>query len=232
MIRARLLIAILLLVFLFPHPASAVTDPSGTGRLQESLQVFTKIMLDPKTTIPPVLLQKASAIAILPNMMKASFLFGGRYGKGVLMVKDKNGNWSNPVLISLSGGSFGLQMGIQSSDLVLVFRRSRALDAKSKGNFIMGADVFIVAGRLSFQMDETTEANLQTEIYSFSRSIGLNAGFALQGSSLRIDEVATSNLYTKAGLSAMDILSGKVDTVPAGVLRFKEGFTKLAGKVQ
>ena len=232
MIRARLLIAILLLVCLFPHPASAVTDPSGTGRLQESLQVFTKIMLDPKTTIPPVLLQKASAIAILPNMMKASFLFGGRYGKGVLMVKDKNGNWSNPVLISLSGGSFGLQMGIQSSDLVLVFRRSRALDAKSKGNFIMGADVFVVAGRMSFQMDETTEANLQTEIYSFSRSIGLNAGFALQGSTLRIDEVATSNLYTKTGLSAVDILSGKVDTVPAGVLRFMEGFTKLAGKEQ
>jgi lipid-binding SYLF domain-containing protein len=179
-----------------------------------------------------VLLQKTSVIVIIPRLVKASFLFGARTGKGVLVVKDANGNWSNPVLISVKGLSVGLQAGVQSSDVVMIIMKSKALEAISRGNFIFGADVSLVAGLLGIQLDETTDSNLQTEIYSFSDVAGLNAGFALQGSSLRIEEAATSALYGKSTLSSRDILSGKIDPVPIEVLRFKETITRVAGKGQ
>ncbi len=229
--RACLLLLVLLLVFLFPPQASAV-DPSGTARLQESLQVFSNTLSTHRALITPLLLQKTSGIVIIPRLVKASFLFGARTGKGVLVVKDANGNWSNPVLISVKGLSVGLQAGVQSSDVVMIIMKSRALEAISRGNFIFGADVSLVAGLLGIQLDETTDSNLQTEIYSFSDVAGLNAGFALQGSSLRIEEAATSALYGKSTLSSRDILSGKIDPVPIEVLRFKETITRVAGKGQ
>ncbi|MCK7512638.1 MAG: lipid-binding SYLF domain-containing protein [Desulfobacterales bacterium] len=90
-------------------------------------------------------------------------------------------------------------MGLQSTDLVLVFRRSRALEMKATKNVILGTDVSIVAGTMALHMDETTDSGLNAEIYSFSRSSGLNAGFALQGATLRLDDAATAALYGKKG---------------------------------
>ncbi|HVN70451.1 MAG TPA: lipid-binding SYLF domain-containing protein, partial [Desulfomonilia bacterium] len=193
---------------------------------------FSMIMASDQSAVPPALLQRAEGIAIIPNMVRASFFLGARFGKGILMVRGKDGRWSNPALITINGGSFGLQMGLQSTDLVLVFRRSRALETKAKGNIILGTDVSIVAGTLGLHMDENTEADLRAEIYSFSRTKGLNVGFALQGATLRFDDAATSSLYGKRGLTAQEVLWGKAEPVPPEVLRFNEVFAKLSGKGQ
>ena len=186
----------------------------------------------PQTAIPSILLARAEGIAIFPGMVRASFFVGARYGRGVLMVRGKDGQWGNPVLININGGSFGLQMGLQSTDLVLVFRRSRALEMNAKKTVILGTDVSIVAGTLALHMDETTESDLNAEIYSFSRSTGLNAGFALQGSTLRLDDASTAALYRRKGLKAQDVLRGKVETATPEVLRFRENFVKITGKAQ
>ena len=222
----------LLLLILFPLQSPAAADPVVSARLQNSLLTFSKIMVSPQTAIPSILLARAEGIAIIPGMFRASFFVGARFGKGVLMVRGKNGQWGNPVLININGGSFGLQMGLQSTDLVLVFKRSRALEMKATKNVILGTDVSIVAGTLALHMDETTESGLNAEIYSFSRSTGLNAGFALQGATLRFDDAATAALYGKKGLTAQDVLWGKVETATPEVLRFRENFVKIIGKAR
>jgi SH3 domain-containing YSC84-like protein 1 len=230
--RAVLLLTAFQLIFLFILQTAVASDSSGTARLQDSLQVFSKALSKQRGGIPPALLQKASGIVVIPRFVKASFLVGAKTGKGVLMVRDASGNWSNPILVSLKGLSLGLQMGVQSSDVVMLFMKSRTLDAKSKENFILGADVSMVAGLLGLQMDENTDPELQTEIHSFSRAVGLNVGFALQGVQLLIDDAATSALYGKEGLNSRDILSGKVDQIPVEVVRFRDDFSRLAGKGQ
>ncbi len=222
----------LLLLILFPVQGPAAADPALSLRLQDSLLTFSKTMASPQTAIPSILLQKAEGIAIIPGMVRASFFVGARYGKGVLMVREKNGLWGNPALININGGSFGLQMGLQSTDLILVFRRSRALEMKATKNVILGTDVSIVAGTIALHMDETTDSGLNAEIYSFSRSSGLNAGFALQGATLRLDNAATATLYGKKGLSAKEVLWGKVETATPEVLRFRESFLKIIDKAQ
>jgi len=229
--RLRLLMSLLILI-LFPLQSPAAADPVVSARLQDSLLTFSRIMASPQTPIPSVLLQKAEGIALIPGMVRASFFVGARFGKGVLMVRGKNGQWSNPVLININGGSFGLQMGLQSTDLVLVFRRSRALEMKATKNVILGTDVSIVAGTLALHMDETTDSGLNAEIYSFSRSTGLNAGFALQGATLRFDDAATAALYGKKGLTAQEVLWGKFEAATPEVLRFRENFIKITGKAQ
>ena len=132
------------------------------------------------------------------------------------------------MFITISGGSIGLQAGIQSSDVVMVFRKSASMEAKKRDNFLFGADVSFVLGILGIQMDENTDTGLEAEIYSYSKPIGINVGFALQGASMRVDDSATAALYGKANIK--DILSGKVDPVPAEVTRFKENLNALAAK--
>lgn len=204
-------------------------DPDAAARLKESFQTLSQIISSPRTAIPPSLLQKATAIVIIPNMLKASFLVGARYGKGVLMVRGGDGRWGNPVFVVLSGGSFGLQMGLQSTDLVLVCRRGTMLDEKTRRNVILGADASIMAGTLGIQIDENAAADLGTEIYSFSRTAGLTAGFSLQGTQLRLDDASTAELYGKSSVRARDVLAGRIDTVSTEVLRFRDGFNRITG---
>lgn len=227
--RLVLLIFYLLFIMILPCRTEAAADPDAAARLQESLKTLSQIMASPRTSIPPALLQKASAVVIIPNMLKASFLVGARYGKGVLMVRGEDGRWGNPVFILFGGGSFGLQVGLQSTDLVLVCRRGTVLDEHTRRNIILGADGSIMIGTMGIQMDENAAADLGTEIYSFSRTAGLTAGFSLQGTQLRLDDSTTAGLYGKSSLRARDVLSGKVDTVSTDVLRFREGFLKITG---
>jgi lipid-binding SYLF domain-containing protein len=224
-----MLISVLLLLCFSPQALTA-SDNTGAIRLQESLKILTRTISTQKEFFPASLLQKAAGIVIVPHLIKAGFLMGVRHGSGILVVKDSTGRWSNPVFISISGGSLGLQAGIQSSEVVMIFGKSRALESKRKENFLLGADVSFVIGILGLQMDENTDAGLQAEIYSYSRAVGFNVGFALQGASMRIDDSATSALYGKA--NSKDILSGKIDPVPAEVVKFKDALNALSVKTQ
>lgn len=219
----------LFLFALLPCRGEGAADPAAAARLQESLKTMSQFMASPRTAIPHPLLQRATAVVIMPNMLKASFLVGARYGRGVLVVRSEDGRWGNPVFVTLRGGSFGLQAGLQSTDLILVARRGRVLDENTRKNLLLGADASIVAGTLGIQMDENTAADIGTDIYSFSRTAGLTAGFSLQGAQLRLDDASTAALYGKGGLRARDVLAGRVDTVSTEVLRFREGFARVVG---
>lgn len=185
-----------------------------SSRVKDSTQVLDEIMSAPQTRIPPSLLQTSHAIAVIPNVFKIGFILGGRTGRGILIVKDEQRNWAGPVFVTLRGTSIGIQSGVMLSDVVLIFKRSASLEALSSQSLIFGADASIMAGPLSFQVDEMTDPLLPSEIYSYSRGLGLFVGVSLQGASLELDLRRTAAFYGIDDLSLSDVLSGRITELP------------------
>jgi lipid-binding SYLF domain-containing protein len=163
----------------------------------------------PLKCIPPTLMQDAKGVAIIPSVVKAGFLVGGRFGRGVVLVRDPNGAWSNPVFVVLVGGGVGGQLGIQSTDLVLVFKTSHSLDRilRGKGKLTLGGDVAIAAGPLGRDAEAATDAQLKAEIFSYSRSRGLFAGISVEGAGLVADAYANEAFYGLRGGRPEDVLA-------------------------
>jgi lipid-binding SYLF domain-containing protein len=159
--------------------------------------------------IPPALMQDAKGVAIIPRVIKAGFLIGGRFGRGVVMARQPNGDWSNPVFISLAGGGVGFQAGIQSTDVILVFKTregvNRLLEGKDK--VTLGADIGVAAGPVGRQAEASTDGQLKAEIYSYSRSRGLFAGVSLEGAGLLVDADANAAFYGLRGGRPADVLA-------------------------
>ncbi len=190
------------------------------ARVQSSVAIMKEIMDIPESSIPPNLLKSAYGIAIFPDLLKAGFIVGGRYGTGVMVVR-RDGSWSNPVFFQLIGGSVGFQIGAQSSDIILVFRSIRSLDAITSGKFTLGVDASIAAGPVGRHAEASTDVMLRAEILSYSRSRGLFAGVALEGASLQVDYGATASFYNIPGLLPMDIFKNRDIQAPmiSGELR-------------
>jgi lipid-binding SYLF domain-containing protein len=165
-----------------------------------------EIMDIPECAIPPSLLRNAQGSAILPDLLKAGFIFGGRYGAGVLLVRNEDRSWGNPVFFRLIGGSFGFQFGVQSTDAILVINTIRSLDAICGGKFTLGGDASIAAGPLGRQAEAATDILLRAEIYSYSRNRGLFLGLSLEGAAIQVDYGATASFYNVPGLLPIDIL--------------------------
>ena len=136
------------------------------------------------------LLDEAKANVVVPDTIKAGLVFGGRRGHGVMSVKTPEGTWSNPVFVKLTGGSIGLQAGVQSSDVVLAFRSERGLESIVNGKFTLGADAGVAAGPMGRNAATATDGEFKAEIWSWSRARGLFAGVALDGAVLSIDDAA------------------------------------------
>jgi lipid-binding SYLF domain-containing protein len=167
--------------------------------------------------IPPALMQDAKGVAIIPHIVKVGFLIGGRFGRGVVLVRQPDGTWSNPVFITLVGGGIGWQAGIQSTDLVLVFKTSRSLDRilRGKDKVTLGGDVAIAAGPIGRQAEAATDLQLQAEIYSYSRSRGLFAGISLEGAGLLVDCRANEAFYGLPGGPPDAVLGRRPALIPA-----------------
>ena len=177
--------------------------------VRDSANVLRTIMKIPEKGIPPVLLRDAQAIVIVPDVIKGAFIVGGRHGTGVLLVREANGGWSDPVFVSLTGGSVGWQVGGTSTDVILVFKHRKGVEGLLKGKFTLGADASVAAGPVGRSAEAATDIMLKSEILSYSRSRGLFAGVSLEGAALLVDEDATDAYYGKKGLHAADILAGK-----------------------
>jgi lipid-binding SYLF domain-containing protein len=177
--------------------------------VKDSTNVLKKIMQIPEKGIPPALLRDAQGIVIVPNVIKGAFIVGGRHGTGVLLVREENGGWSDPVFVSLTGGSIGWQVGGTSTDVILVFKNRKGIEGLLKGKFTLGADAAVAAGPVGRSAEAATDVMLKSEILSYSRSRGLFAGVSLEGAALMVDEDATDYYYGKKGLHASDILAGK-----------------------
>lgn len=197
----------LLLVTLFATHALAGTKEDERAR--NALRVMTDIQAIPESAIPDKLLDEAKAIAVIPDTIKAGLIIGGRRGHGLLSVKNPDGTWSNPTFITLTGGSIGFQAGVQSSDVVLVFRSERGLDSIVNGKFTLGADAGIAAGPIGRNAATATDGELKAEIWSWSRARGLFAGVALDGAVLAIDDAANQSVYGN-GTTPRMIFEGRI----------------------
>jgi lipid-binding SYLF domain-containing protein len=162
-------------------------------------------------------------------MIKGAFGFGGRFGKGLVSQRDENGRWSAPAFIDIGGGSFGAQIGISSTDLVLVFTDRKALGLLEGGKDLkMGVDAGVVAGPIGRSAEAGVNANLASAIYAYSRSRGLFAGIALDGTILSIDKDANEKVYD-ASADAKQILDGKT-SVNSTVKPFMDALEKVVPK--
>jgi lipid-binding SYLF domain-containing protein len=184
--------------------ASATTDGS---RETEKIHSATNVLKDfsqMKESIPHDLISEYKGIVIVPKLLNGGFVVGGKRGKGIAMVKLDNGQWSDPVFVTLTGGSLGLQIGVQSVDLVLVFRHKGVLTKVKNGDFTIGGDVSAAAGPVGRSTSANTDYKLQAEVYSYSRSRGLFAGISINGLNLGIDKKANADYYG-SDISSHDI---------------------------
>ena len=190
-------------------------------RAENAVRVLKEVMQAPDKAIPHDLLREAHAIAVIPDVIKAGFVVGGRHGEGLIAIKTRDGTWSNPSFISLTGGSIGFQAGVSSTDVILVFRTQRGVDSIVHGKFTLGADASAAAGPVGRSAQASTDAQLKAEIYSYSRARGLFAGASLDGTALTIDNKANQDVYGE-GISARRIFDGGVSNVPNAVVNFRD----------
>lgn len=216
-----------LLFFNFTSPVIAGDESS---KVRDATEVMTDIMAIPEKSIPPSLLNNAYAVAVIPNVIKGGFVFGGRYGWGVLVVKTKERKWSAPAFVSIAAGSVGYQIGLQSIDVILVFKSKKSVDRIAKGKFTLGADASIAAGPVGRAASAGTDIRLEAEIYSYSRSRGLFAGVSLEGSALQMKDESNRLFYNKEVISAADIFENVNIKVPDVAKEFIKTMTKYTAK--
>lgn len=197
----------------------AVSNVSAQGREQDRItnagSVLTEITRVPDRGIPTSLMQEAQAIMIFPNVVRAGFVVGVRRGHGVVMVRNADGVWGLPVMVTITGGNFGAQIGLQSSDLVLMFRTRRGVDSVMAGRQLtLGGDASISAGPVGRNLAAATDTSFRTEILSWSRSRGLFAGVALDGSVVTTDHSSNAAVYGNPAPIVSTILNGQIERVP------------------
>ena len=195
---SRLPRILLSLALLLPVAGQAVAASTEEERARNAVRVLSEIQQIPEQAIPDKLLDEARGIVVIPDTIKAGLVLGGRRGHGLMSVKGADGTWTNPVFVTLTGGSVGFQAGVQSADVVLVFRNDRSLDNLVNGKFTRGADAGVAAGPVGRNAAAATDGQLKAEIWSWSRARGLFAGVALDGAVLQIDDDANVAVYGSA----------------------------------
>ncbi len=213
--------------------SAAAVSAQGAARQQGQLLIASEVLEElrsaPDQGIPDRLLERAYGIAVIPNLTKVAFFAGGRHGRGVLVVRDSKGRFTDPVFISMTGGSFGWQWGVQSTDIVLVFTTPKGVQGISGGKVTLGADASVAAGPVGRNAAAATDASFKAEVYSYSRSRGVFAGLALDGTVISIDDDADENFYKKPDVAAADIFNGSVTTDDDAARRFMAAVTASTG---
>jgi len=174
--------------------ASEVND-----RVVHAAIVLKEVTRISEKSIPQDLLDKSACVAVIPGLKRGGFIFGGSYGKGVISCRTQNGDgpWSAPTMFSLQGGSFGLQIGVQAVDLVLVIMNLSGIDSLLNSKFTLGGDASVAAGPVGRTAAAQTDAFMSAQILAYSRSRGLFGGLVLKGEAIRPDKDANYVLYGK-----------------------------------
>lgn len=207
--------------FLLPF-GSALGGAKQENKVNSAIEVLQQFSAIPEQAVPPALLDKAYGVAVIPNVIKAGFGLGGRRGKGVLVIRDEHGEWSDPAFVALTGGSFGFQIGAEATDVILVFKSRGGVEGVTNGRLTLGADASIAAGPVGRSAAAATDITFKSEVYSYSRSRGLFAGIALDGSALTIDKKANGSFYGAIGITAQQIFAGHAPRVPGIARRFTQ----------
>jgi lipid-binding SYLF domain-containing protein len=183
--------------------------------VDSSTQMLGEVMQIPAQGIPRSLLASAEGLVLVPSVLKGGFVIGVERGRGVVVVRDPNGGWQLPQFMTITGGSIGWQAGIQATDLILVFKSKRSVQGLLTGKFTIGVDAAAAAGPVGRDASVATDGKLQAEIYSYSRSRGLFAGFSVNGAKIDLDRSATQAYYQPA----VAIVPGQANPIPASALR-------------
>ena len=180
----------------------------ATDRLDSAKQVMHEIMGMPDKGIPEEVLEHAKCVAVVPHMVKGGFIFGAKAGKGVATCRTSNG-WSAPAFITISGGSWGLQIGVEAVDLVMIIQNEKGMQKLLSSNFQLGADASAAAGPVGRHASAGTDWKLDTEILTYSRAKGAFAGLTLEGASIRQDSDSRRAIYGRK-ITTQVLLLGKV----------------------
>lgn len=215
---------------IFPQANPCRADGRQIATMEMAIDVVEEIASVPDQSIPLSVMQRANGIAIIPNVIKGGFVIGGRFGRGVIMARDRNGDWSNPVFITLTGGSVGWQIGAEATDVILIFKRRETIEGiLRREKLTIGAGAAVAAGPVGRQTEAGTDVQLRAEIFSYSRSRGLFAGVSLEGSILKVDYRANEYFYHDRDATPFDILDGRVEA-PRIVGDLKQILDRQAGR--
>jgi SH3 domain-containing YSC84-like protein 1 len=193
-------------------------------RLDASAKVLNEIMATPDKAIPDKVMNDAKCVAVIPSLVKIAVGFGGSHGKGVATCRTENGTWSAPAPITITGGSWGLQLGGQAVDLVMIVTNENGMQHLLSSKFKLGADASAAAGPVGRDAGADTDWKMKAEVLTYSRARGVFAGVDLNGSSITQDKDETRTLYGRF-VPFADILSGKIQPVAAS-----QSFLEVVGK--
>lgn len=224
MCRIAFLIACLSIVDFVGSIGVAAAQNTEEATVQTAAAVLNETMATPGHRIPEAMLTDAYGVAIIPNVIKGGFVVGARHGRGLLFVREPEGVWRAPVFITLTGGNIGWQIGIQASDIILVLKTQRSVNGLLSGQLTLGADAAAAAGPVGRQTAMATDGQLKAEIYTYSRSRGLFAGVSIDGSVVRVDQLATAAYYRSP-------FPGQADVVPASALQLTQTIASYVGAV-
>lgn len=221
----RIAPVILLTIFM----SAFLTPAKSQDKQEDKIDATTKVLQDfskMKESIPSELLKITEGIIVVPKLINAGFVLAGKRGKGLAMVKLADGSWSNPVFVTITGGSLGLQAGVQSVDLVLIFKSRETLENIGKGSFTLGGDISVTAGPVGRNSTASTDYKLEAEVYSYSRSKGLFAGISLAGSAISIDAKANESFYGNDD-DAKTLFSNSTQNTSSSVKKMKGVLKKM-----
>jgi SH3 domain-containing YSC84-like protein 1 len=218
MIRIVAVFCLALAVGTVAHPQDKKNLKDEIDQSEKAARVFREIMDTPDKGIPQALLENAECVAVFPSVIKAGFIFGGRGGRGVASCRTAKG-WSAPAFFNLGGGSFGLQIGAQATDFVLLFMNKDGLNSLLSDKFTLGGDASVAAGPVGRQAGASTDLKLNAQILSYSRSKGLFAGLELKGVVISPDKDDMRDVYGE-GITAKEVLKENKVTAPVAVRAF------------
>ena len=226
----RFLVASLVLVLMIGAPAFAQLDDKIADRLFESAKILDEIAKAPDAGIPVDLMKKAECVAAIPGLKKAAFGFGGNYGRGVVTCRKDQGKgpWGSPSMIGLGGGSFGLQLGGQESDVVMLFMTPDSIKYLLRDKVTLGGDASAAIGPKGRTASAETSASMRAEILTYARSRGVFAGISFKGAVLSPDKDANKSLY-KREIPAKELLMQGNAGIPSPAKKFVDTVAKLAG---
>lgn len=224
-----LIAGLVLASLLFASPAEAATREEK--RVGDAADVLEQLLRIPEKSIPPQLLSRAYAVAVIPNVVKAAFGLGARRGKGILVVRQDDNSWSNPAFVTITGGSVGWQIGAQSTDIILVFKTRKGVDGIENGRFTLGADASVAAGPVGRSAEVATDIEFKAEVYSYSRSRGLFAGVALDGTGVTMDRKANAAFYSDPSMTPEKIFVSSPNIAPAIANTFVQILTRQTSRL-
>lgn len=220
----KLLLAVVVLGLAASALAADDTDNKAADRVKAASTVLEEIQSAPDTGIPDEVMGSAECVAVVPSMLKGGFVFGARYGRGVASCRTKKG-WSDPAFFTIEGGSFGLQIGGQAVDLVMLIMNNQGMANLLSSKFKLGADASVAAGPVGRHAAADTDWKMRAQVLSYSRARGVFAGLELNGAVVKIDRESTLEFY-----GHMQPFSTTLETVssPQGAMPFLTSLAKWA----